>query len=103
MSPAAAALELSPRAAEQVSIETKYSGYLRRQTAQIQQMEQVQGVLIPEHFAYHAVPQLRAEAKEKLATIRPRNLGQAARISGITPADLAILMLYIKEPSRLAL
>lgn len=103
MSPAAAELQLSPRAAEQVSIETKYSGYLRRQSAQIQQLEQVQGVLIPEHFAYHAVPQLRAEAKEKLTNIRPRNLGQAARISGITPADLAILMLYIKEPSRLAL
>ena len=103
MSAAAAELELSPRAAEQVSIETKYSGYLRRQTAQIQQLEQVQGVLIPEHFAYHAVPQLRAEAKEKLTHIRPRNLGQAARISGITPADLAILMLYIREPNRLAL
>jgi len=103
MSSSAAELQLSPRAAEQVSIETKYSGYLRRQTAQIQQMEQVQGVLIPEHFAYHAVPQLRAEAKEKLTRIRPRNLGQAARISGITPADLAILMLYIKEPNRLAL
>lgn len=103
MSIAAAELQLSPRAAEQVSIEIKYSGYLRRQTAQIQQLEQVQGVLIPEHFAYHAVPQLRAEAKEKLTRIRPRNLGQAARISGITPADLAILMLYIKEPNRLAL
>jgi tRNA uridine 5-carboxymethylaminomethyl modification enzyme len=103
MSPAANALQISHRAAEQVSIETKYSGYLRRQTAQIQQLEQVQGVLIPEHFAYHAVPQLRAEAKEKLSRIRPRNLGQAARISGITPADLAILMLYIREPNRLAL
>ncbi len=103
MSPAARQLQLSEHAAEQISIETKYSGYLRRQTAQIQQMEQVQGVLIPEHFAYHAVPQLRAEAKEKLSNIRPRNLGQAARISGITPADLAILMLYIREPNRLAL
>jgi tRNA uridine 5-carboxymethylaminomethyl modification enzyme len=102
ISPAAATLELSPRAQEQVSIEAKYAGYIRRQTAHIERLEQIQEVPIPEHFAYQAVPQLRAEAKEKLTKVRPRNLGQAGRISGITPADLAILMLYLKEPQRLA-
>jgi tRNA uridine 5-carboxymethylaminomethyl modification enzyme len=102
MSPTAAALNLSDAAAEQVCLETKYAGYLRRQTAAIEKFEQVQGVSIPEHFAYQAVPQMRAEAKEKLTRIRPRNLGQALRISGITPADIAILLLYVKEPHRLA-
>lgn len=102
MSPEMRALNLSREAGEQVSVETKYSGYLRRQSAQIERFEQVQGVNIPEHFAYTAVPQLRAEAKEKLTRIRPRNLGQALRITGITPADIAILLLYVKDPSRLA-
>ncbi|MFO1020180.1 MAG: hypothetical protein U0903_05725 [Planctomycetales bacterium] len=60
----------------------------------------MQAIKIPEAFAYHAVPQLRAEAKEKLLRIQPRDLAQAGRISGITPADLAILMLYLREPER---
>jgi len=103
LSPRAAELNLSREAQNQINVETKYAGYIRRQAAQVQKLEQVQSVPIPEHFAYHAVPQLRAEAKEKLARVAPRNLGQASRISGITPADLAILMLYLKEPHRLAL
>ncbi len=94
-------LELSGSAVEQIVMECKYSGYVRRQEAQIHKLKQTQGVPIPEQFAYHAVPQLRAEAKEKLTRIQPRDLGQAGRISGITPADLAILMLYLKEPDRL--
>jgi len=94
-------LELSESAVEQIVMECKYSGYVRRQEAQIHKLKQTQGVPIPEQFAYHAVPQLRAEAKEKLTRIQPRDLGQAGRISGITPADLAILMLYLKEPDRL--
>jgi tRNA uridine 5-carboxymethylaminomethyl modification enzyme len=102
ISPAAAALELSTEGQSQIDIETKYAGYIRRQTAHIQKMEQVQTVAIPEHFAFQAIPQLRAEAKEKLARVQPRNLGQASRISGITPADLAILMLYLKGNQRLA-
>ena len=51
---------------------------------------------IPDHFDYAAVPQLRAEAKEKLSRIRPASLGQAGRISGICPADLAVLMMYLQ-------
>jgi tRNA uridine 5-carboxymethylaminomethyl modification enzyme len=51
---------------------------------------------IPERFDYLAVPQLRAEARQKFGRVKPRNLGQAGRISGITPADIAILMLYVR-------
>jgi tRNA uridine 5-carboxymethylaminomethyl modification enzyme len=96
------ALLVSPRAAEQVTLEAKYSGYIRRQQAHIERQEQVSAIAIPETFDYYAVPQLRAEAKQKFSRIQPRNLGQAGRISGITPADIAILTLYVNEPSRLA-
>jgi tRNA uridine 5-carboxymethylaminomethyl modification enzyme len=102
LSPEAAQLQISPRASEQVVIETKYAGYIRRQTADIERQARVQGVKIPATFDFRAVPQLRAEAKEKLARVKPINLGQAGRISGITPADLAVLMLYLKEPNRIA-
>jgi tRNA uridine 5-carboxymethylaminomethyl modification enzyme len=55
---------------------------------------------IPANFNYHAVPQLRAEAKQKFGRIQPRNVGQAGRISGITPADIAILLLYVRSGSQ---
>jgi tRNA uridine 5-carboxymethylaminomethyl modification enzyme len=95
-------LDLSPRAAEQIALEAKYAGYIRRQQALIEKQEQSLAISIPERFDYGAIPQLRAEAKQKLARILPRNLAQASRISGITPSDIAILILYIKEPHRLA-
>ena len=95
-SPQAAALRLSPLAQHQVDVETKYAGYIRRQTASIQQQGQMDSVRIPESFDFRAVPQLRFEAKERLSDVRPTNLGQAGRVSGITPADLAILLLALK-------
>jgi tRNA uridine 5-carboxymethylaminomethyl modification enzyme len=97
-----ATLDISPRAAEQLVLEAKYSGYIRRQQAEIDRQEQVSAISIPDAFDYFAVPQLRAEARQKLSRVRPRNLGQAGRISGITPADIAVLVLYVKEPNRLA-
>jgi tRNA uridine 5-carboxymethylaminomethyl modification enzyme len=96
-SEAARHLNLSPRAAEQVEIDAKYAGYLRRQEAQIARQVQVADWPIPANFNYHAVPQLRAEAKQKFGRIQPRNVGQAGRISGITPADIAILLLYVRS------
>lgn len=101
--PELSGLNIAPLARQQVSIEAKYAGYIRRQTALIEKQDQVHAVNIPEHFNFLAVPQLRAEARQKLARVQPRNLGQASRISGITPADIAVLMLYVKEPQRLAL
>ncbi len=102
LSPAARDLNLSERAESQITIETKYSGYIRRQTSQIEKQARLSGVPIPTAFDYHAVPQLRPEAKEKLSKVNPRNIGQAERISGITPADLAIVMLYLEDPGRMA-
>ena len=98
----ARSLNMPPLAARQLSIEAKYAGYIRRQTTAIERQSQVDTVRIPEQFDFYACPQLRFEAKEKLTRIRPHNVGQAGRISGITPADLAVLMLYLTEPTRMA-
>jgi tRNA uridine 5-carboxymethylaminomethyl modification enzyme len=90
----------SPAAIEQVVLELKYAGYIDRQAAQVERFQRLEGKPIPATFDYHAIPQLRHEAKEKLHTIRPTSLGQASRISGIAPADLAVLLLYLEEPAR---
>ena len=89
---------IDSRAAKQVEIETKYAGYLRRQESSIRQQQKTEHVAIAASFDYDAVPQLRTEAREKLGRVRPSNLGQAGRISGITPVDLAVLLLYLQQP-----
>jgi tRNA uridine 5-carboxymethylaminomethyl modification enzyme len=101
LSPELAALSLPPRVWAQLEIEVKYAGYIERQEKEVDRQIKTQAVRIPETFDFRAAPQLRAEAREKLSRVRPRDLGQASRISGITPADLAVLLMYIKEPSRL--
>jgi len=95
MDQAVLGLKTSPEALEQVELEAKYSGYINRQAQQVERFQRMESRPIPQHFDYAAVPQLRCEAKEKLGLIRPANLGQAARISGISPADLAILLIYL--------
>lgn len=97
-----AELEVSLLAIQQLEIEVKYAGYIRRQSADIERQNKIQAIRIPTTFDFLAIPQLRKEAKEKLTRVRPADLGQAGRISGITPADLSILVLYLKEPARLA-
>ena len=100
-SPELGELEISPRASEQVQIEVKYSGYIKRQQLDIERQNKSQSMKIPSTFDYHAVPQLRNEAKEKFTRVKPADVAQAGRISGITPADLAILTLYLHEPNRM--
>jgi tRNA uridine 5-carboxymethylaminomethyl modification enzyme len=87
--------EFAAEVIEQVTLEAKYSGYIDRQGAAVERFQRLESKSIPPQFDYAAVPQLRIEAKEKLARIRPANLGQASRISGITPADLTVLVLYL--------
>lgn len=102
MSPTLAELELAPRAREQVVIETKYMGYIKRQEADVEKAQRVQSVTIPANFNFNGITQLRREAREKLTKVQPTDLGQAGRISGITPADLAVLLLYLNERGRLS-
>lgn len=82
-------------ALEQVILETKYSGYIERQALQIEKFHRLESKPIPASFDYTAIPQLRFEAREKLSKIRPASLGQASRISGISPADLAVVIFYL--------
>lgn len=86
-------------AVEQVVLETKYAGYVNRQAAQVERFHRLESRPIPATFDFDAVPQLRREAKEKLTRIRPTSMGQASRISGISPADIAVLLIYL-EGSR---
>jgi tRNA uridine 5-carboxymethylaminomethyl modification enzyme len=88
----------APDVVEQVVLEAKYAGYLARQAAQVERFRRLESRPIPASFDFAAVPQLRAEAREKLARVRPASLGQAGRISGISPADLAVLLLYLEGP-----
>jgi tRNA uridine 5-carboxymethylaminomethyl modification enzyme len=97
LEPALRAFNALPPAVEQVMLEAKYSGYIDRQAAQVERFQRLESRPIPAHFDYLAVPQLRAEAKEKLTRIRPTNLGQAGRISGISPADLAVVLMYLRS------
>ncbi|MFM8273312.1 MAG: FAD-dependent oxidoreductase, partial [Gemmata sp.] len=85
-----------PEVVEQVVLEAKYSGYIDRQAAEVERFQRLENRRIPETFDYAAVTQLRHEAREKLSRVRPASLGQASRISGITPADLAMLLLYLE-------
>jgi len=82
---------------EQLEIKYKYEGYIKRQEEAALKFTQGEGKPIPENFDYDAVPGLSLEVREKLKTVRPRSLGQAGRISGVTPAALAILMVYLKR------
>jgi tRNA uridine 5-carboxymethylaminomethyl modification enzyme len=82
-------------AMRQVEIEVKYEGYLRRQDEQIALFRKNEAMLIPEDFNYRSVKSLSAEGREKMGRIRPRSIGQAMRISGVSPADVSILMISI--------
>ena len=82
---------------ELVNIKIKYEGYLKQQQEDIDKMLRNESVVIPKDFDYMSVKGLREEAKEKLAKIRPLNLGQASRISGVSPADVSVLSILVKR------
>jgi tRNA uridine 5-carboxymethylaminomethyl modification enzyme len=82
---------------EQVEIEIKYSGYIKQQQLQIAQVTRMENQRLPEDIDYQTITGLSNETKEKLSFLRPFFLGQASRISGIRPADITILMLWLKK------
>ena len=89
-----------PDVAEQVEIGIKYEGYLELARQRLERAREEEATLIPEGFAYEEVTGLRNEAKAKLSAIRPRSLGQAARVPGITPADLQVLAIFVARARR---
>ncbi len=87
--------ELTPEIIEQINIDIKYEGYIIRQKQQVEQFKKMEKKLIPEDINYDDVSNLRKEARQKLAAIRPASIGQASRISGVSPADISVLLIYI--------
>ena len=85
---------------EQVEIEAKYEGYINRQKQQIEKFKKMEKLSLPPYFHYDSIPGLRKEAQQKLDRFRPVSLGQASRISGVSPADISILMVYLVSKSK---
>lgn len=82
---------------EQVNINIKYDGYIKRQLRQVEQFKKLENKRIPEDLDYMSVPSLRIEARQKLEKYRPISIGQASRISGVSPADISVLMVYLTQ------
>jgi len=91
---------LKPDVAEQVEIEAKYEGYVRKQRSEVARMAKLEERHIPQGFDYDGITGLRYEARQKLERFRPATLGQSSRIDGVTPADMAILMVHLERRSR---
>ncbi|GFI07953.1 tRNA uridine 5-carboxymethylaminomethyl modification enzyme MnmG [Lachnospiraceae bacterium] len=86
--------------AEQVNINIKYEGYIKRQLKQVEQFKKMEKKRIPEDFSYEEVPSLRIEARQKLEQYRPVSIGQASRISGVSPADISVLLVFMEQQKR---
>ncbi|MBT9172456.1 MAG: tRNA uridine 5-carboxymethylaminomethyl modification enzyme MnmG [Syntrophomonadaceae bacterium] len=86
--------------AEQIEIQVKYSGYIEKQLQQVERHRKLEDKLLPAGLFYHKLAGLSREASEKLEKVRPRTVGQASRISGITPADIAVLLIYLEQLRR---
>ncbi|MBQ6714223.1 MAG: tRNA uridine-5-carboxymethylaminomethyl(34) synthesis enzyme MnmG, partial [Clostridia bacterium] len=88
---------LPPEVAEKVEIEIKYEGYITRQEAQVKEMLRLEKQVIPENINYDDIYGIRLEAREKLNKVRPKNIGQASRISGVSPADISVLLIHLRS------
>lgn len=89
--------ELPYDVVEQVNINIKYDGYISRQIKQVESFKRLEKKVIPEHFNYDEVPSLRIEARQKLKLYNPMSIGQASRISGVSPADISVLLVYMEQ------
>ena len=87
--------ELPDAVFEQVEIAVKYDGYIKKQLAAVESMRKLENKLLPQDIDYKTITGLRLEAQEKLNAVRPLNIGQASRISGVSPADVNVLMIYL--------
>ncbi len=88
---------LPPQVVEQVEIEARYQGYIEQQQRMVERVQRLEARRIPDGFDYEAIPSLRHEARQRLARFRPATLGQASRLEGVTPADLAVIMVHLER------
>lgn len=91
---------LSAEVTEEVEIEVKYEGYIKKQKNQVERFNKLEGRRIPEDIDYHQIRGLAVEARQKLAHVRPLSVGQASRIGGVNPADIAVLLVYLEKIKR---
>ena len=89
--------ELTADVIEQVNINIKYEGYIERELRQVEHFKKLENKIIPENLDYDEIGSLRLEARQKLKNLRPRSIGQASRISGVSPADITVLMVYLES------
>ena len=82
---------------EQIEIEIKYEGYLKRQHEQVERFKKMENKIIPNRINYDKILSLSREAREKLKRIKPRSIGQASRIAGVSPADISVLLIALKQ------
>jgi tRNA uridine 5-carboxymethylaminomethyl modification enzyme len=92
--------DLDPKTREQVEIEVKYQGYIEKQQKEVERIRRLEERDIPQNIDYQALSGLRYEACQKLSKFRPQTLGQASRIDGVTPVDIAILLIYLEKARR---
>lgn len=91
---------LTNQEAEEVEIQVKYEGYIKLQIAQVKKFKKLEGKLIPEDIEYEDIRGICIEARQKLEKVRPRSVGQASRISGVSPADISVLLVYLEQRRR---
>ena len=82
---------------EQVEIQIRYAGYIEKQNAQVEKYKKLESRRIPENIKYEEIGNLRTEAVQKLSRIRPASVGQASRISGVSPADISVLIIWLEK------
>ena len=92
--------EIEPEIQEQLEIHVKYEGYIQKQLKQVEQFKKMEKVKIPPDMDYSKVKGLKIESVQKLQKLQPENLGQASRISGVSPADISVLMVYLEKRRR---
>ena len=92
--------ELPYVVAEQLEIHAKYEGYIAKQKLEVERALKLENKLIPDHIDYHEIKELSLESIEKLDKVRPNSIGQASRISGVSPADVNVLMIFLDAASR---
>ena len=92
--------ELGAQVREEVEIQIKYEGYIKLQNLQVEKAKKLENKLIPEDINYEAIGGIRIEARQKLSKLRPRSVGQASRISGVSPADISVLLIYLEQLKR---
>ena len=89
--------ELSEEEAQEVEIQIKYEGYIKLEEAQVEKFKKLEKKKLPERINYEEIKGLRLEARQKLNKIKPESVGQASRISGVSPADISVLLIYLEQ------